>query len=78
MELPCKAGDRVYAAFPKAKAIIEYVIVSIWVEEAGVSVRAVDTAFFTYGFFMAHEFGKKLFFNKKEAEQALKEREENA
>lgn len=78
VELPCKVGDRVYAAFPKAKAAVEYVIVSIWVEEAGVSVRAVDITFFTFGFFMAQEFGKKLFFTKEEAEQALKEREGNA
>ena len=32
VELPCKVGDRVYAAFTKAKAAVEYVIVSIWVE----------------------------------------------
>ena len=78
VELPCKVGDRVYVALPKAKLVVEYVIESIWVEEAGAIVRAVDTTCFTFGFFMADEFGKKLFFTKEEAEQALKEREENA
>ena len=77
VELPCKVGDRLYVLFPKGQAIVEYVVIAFWIEETGVIIRVVDTRFFTTTIFFIKDIGTKAFLTKKEAEQALKERESN-
>jgi len=75
VELPCKVGERLYVLFPKGRAIVEYVVIAFWIEETGTIIRAVDTRFFTTTIFFIKDIGTKAFLTKKEAEQALKERE---
>lgn len=75
VELPCNVGDRLYVLFPKGRAIVEYVVIAFWIEETGTIIRVVDTRFFTTTIFFIKDIGTKAFLTKKEAEQALKERE---
>ena len=77
-ELPCKVGERLYVPIPKSKYIAEYVVIAFWVEESGTIIRIVDTRFFTVSILFVRDIGTKAFLTKEQAEQALKEREENA
>lgn len=75
VELPCKVGNRLYVLFPKSKYIAEYVVTAFWVEEADVIIRIVDTRFYTTNILFTRDIGTKAFLTKKEAGQALKERD---
>lgn len=81
IELPCKVGDILYHPVPLRNMIAEYKIKSfqiyphcVWVNWTIVDgVATINTS----GIY-ANEIGKTVFFTKEAAEQALKERENNA
>ena len=72
VELPCKVGDTIYRV-KDGKVTKEQVV------EFGISSRGV-VLYRTLGYELGYSdyFGNSLFFSKEEAEQSLKERENNA
>lgn len=71
VELPCKLGDFVY--FIKARRVMADVVSKFTIDRRGVMLQRANG----YNLGYTDQLGKKLFLTCEEAEQALKEREEN-
>lgn len=71
VELPCKVGDFVY--FIKARRIMADIVSKFTIDRCGVMLQRVNG----YNLGYTYQLGKKIFLTLEEAEQALKEREEN-
>ena len=71
VELPCKPGDFVY--FIKARRVMADIVSNFTIDRCGVMLRRVNG----YNLGYTYQLGKKIFLTLEEAEQALKEREEN-
>ena len=72
VELPCKLGDLVY--FIKARRVMADVVSKFTIDRRGVMLQRVNG----YNLGYTDQLGEKLFLTCEEAEQALKERENNA
>ena len=72
VELPCKLGDLVY--FIKARRVMADIVSKFTIDRCGVMLQRVNG----YNLGYTDQLGKKIFLTREEAEQALKEREENA
>ena len=72
VELPCKVGDFVY--FIKARRVMADIVSKFTIDRCGVMLQRVNG----YNLGYTYQLGKKIFLTLEEAEQALKEREENA
>lgn len=70
--LPCKVGDTVYQLDRSNKKIITKKVQDINVY-IGKRTTSIQITFETYGMCFHREFGKSVFFNKKDAHKALKE-----
>ena len=71
VELPCKLGDFVY--FIKARRVMADIVSKFTIDRCGVMLQRVNG----YNLGYTDQLGKKIFLTCEEAEQALKEREEN-
>ena len=78
---PCKVGDTVYSIQGfngKVENCEPYTVTEIYVSEHDlICVHITDCWLFTRNMYK-EDFGKTVFLTKEEAEQALKEREQNA
>lgn len=72
VELPCKVGDFVY--YIKARRVMADIVSKFTIDRCGVMLQRVNG----YNLGYTDQLGKKIFLTREEAEQALKEREENA
>ena len=71
VELPCNVGDFVY--FIKARRVMADIVSKFTIDRCGVMLQRVNG----YNLGYTDQLGKKIFLTLEEAEQALKEREEN-
>lgn len=71
VELPCKIGDFVY--FIKARRVMADIVSKFTIDRCGVMLQRVNG----YNLGYTDRLGKKIFLTIEEAEQALKERENN-
>lgn len=69
VELPCKVGDFVY--FIKARRVMADIVSKFTIDRCGVMLQRVNG----YNLGYTDKLGKKIFLTHEEAEQALKERE---
>ena len=75
VKLPCKIGDDIYEAF--FKKVIKSHVVQIVVFSVGIWVYAQNSSELHMDRFKLDDFGKYVFTNKQNAENAIKERENN-
>ena len=71
VELPCKLGDFVY--FIKARRVMADIVSKFTIDRRGVMLQRTNG----YNLGYTDQLGKKIFLALEEAEQALKEREED-
>ena len=71
VELPCNVGDFVY--FIKARRVMADIVSKFTIDRCGVMLQRVNG----YNLGYTDQLGKKIFLTREEAEQALKERENN-
>ena len=69
--LPCNVGDFVY--FIKARRVMADIVSKFTIDRCGVMLQRVNG----YNLGYTDQLGKKIFLTREEAEQALKERENN-
>jgi hypothetical protein len=69
VELPCNVGDFVY--FIKARRVMADIVSKFTIDRCGVMLQRVNG----YNLGYTDQLGKKIFLTREEAEQALKERE---
>ena len=62
---PCKVGDKLYIVADVSKAIVESVVMGVWIIEDSISILTI------HGVIINDSFGKTVFLTKEEAEQAL-------
>ena len=72
VELPCNVGDFVY--FIKARRVMADIVSKFTIDRCGVMLQRVNG----YNLGYTDQLGKKIFLTHEEAEQALKESENNA
>jgi len=65
----CKVGDKLYIVADVSKAIVESVVMGVWIIEDSISILTI------HGVIINDSFGKTVFLTKEEAEEKLKERE---
>ena len=64
---PCKVGDKLYIVADVSKAIVESVVMGVWIIEDSISILTI------HGVIINDSFGKTVFLTKEEAEEKLKE-----
>ena len=62
---PCKVGDKLYITASVSKAIVESVVLGVWMREDNISILTI------HGSIHSNSLGETVFLTKEEAEKAL-------